>query len=126
MSKSEQEIEDRKIELILGNLLRVGIIASASVVVIGALIFLFKHGSEVPHYFQFHTQDIGLLSVKELFAEVFALRGHAIMQLGIYMLVATPVLRVAFSLAAFIYERDFMYVLFTLIVLSVLLYSLFG
>jgi uncharacterized membrane protein len=126
MGKAEQEIQDRKIELILGNLLRVGVITSASVVMLGAIIFIYKHGSEIPHYFRFYEQDFNLLSVKQMFEGVLSLHGFSIMQLGIFLLVATPVLRVIFSVVAFIYERDLMYVIFTIIVLSVLLYSLFG
>lgn len=126
MTKVEQEIQDRRIELILGNLLRIGVITSASVVLLGAIIFIYRHGSEIPHYFQFHKQDFNLLSVKEMFEGILSFHGLSLMQLGIFLLVATPVLRVVFSVVAFIYERDLMYVIFTLIVLSVLLYSLFG
>jgi uncharacterized membrane protein len=48
------------------------------------------------------------------------------MQLGLLLLIATPIARVAFSAVAFAIEGDKMYVLFTLIVFGVLLYSLFG
>jgi uncharacterized membrane protein len=48
------------------------------------------------------------------------------MQLGLLLLIATPIARVMFSAVAFAMERDRMYVGFTLIVLAVLLYSLFG
>jgi uncharacterized membrane protein len=48
------------------------------------------------------------------------------MQLGLLVLIATPITRVAFSVFAFFYERDWKYVVFTLIVLGLLLYSLLG
>jgi len=48
------------------------------------------------------------------------------MQLGLLLLIATPIARVMLSAIAFAVERDRMYVLFTLIVLTVLMYSLFG
>jgi uncharacterized membrane protein len=51
---------------------------------------------------------------------------RAIMQLGLLLLIATPIIRVMFSVAAFSIEGDRMYVCFTLLVLTVLLYSLFG
>jgi uncharacterized membrane protein len=44
--------------------------------------------------------------------------------LGILILIATPVARVAFSVFAFAEERDRMYVIVTLIVLALLLFSL--
>jgi uncharacterized membrane protein len=56
----------------------------------------------------------------------FAGQARSIMQLGLLLLIATPIARVIFSVFAFAIEGDRMYVIFTLIVLSVLLYSLFG
>jgi uncharacterized membrane protein len=46
------------------------------------------------------------------------------MQLGLLILIATPLARVAFSVAAFATEHDWTYVAVTLIVLAVLLYGL--
>ena len=54
------------------------------------------------------------------------LSGGAIIQLGLLILIATPVARVAFSAVAFAIERDYLYVWITLFVLAVLLYSLLG
>jgi uncharacterized membrane protein len=48
-----------------------------------------------------------------------------VIMLGLLLLVATPVARVVFSVAGFLRERDFLYVVLTLIVLAVLLSSLF-
>jgi uncharacterized membrane protein len=53
-----------------------------------------------------------------------ALDPAAIIQLGLLILIATPVARVAFSVFAFAQERDWLYVVVTLIVLGLLLYSL--
>ena len=55
-----------------------------------------------------------------------AVRGRAIIQLGLLLLIATPVARVAFSLVAFLRERDRAYVLITSFVLALLLVSLAG
>ena len=52
--------------------------------------------------------------------------GQAIIQFGLLLLIATPVARVAFAAIGFAMERDYLYVVITLIVLVVLLYSLFG
>jgi uncharacterized membrane protein len=46
-------------------------------------------------------------------------------QLGVLLLIATPVARVAFSALAFARQRDYTYVALTLFVLAVLLCSLF-
>jgi uncharacterized membrane protein len=44
--------------------------------------------------------------------------------LGLLLLIATPVARVAFSVIGFALEKDWMYVVITLIVLALLIYSL--
>jgi uncharacterized membrane protein len=49
-----------------------------------------------------------------------------LIQLGLLLLIATPVARVAFSAAAFAMQRDRLYVVVALIVLAVLMYSLMG
>lgn len=39
--------------------------------------------------------------------------GAAIIQLGVIVLIATPVIRVAFSAISFLIERDYLYVFIT-------------
>jgi uncharacterized membrane protein len=77
-------------------------------------------------YRTFRSEPDELKTVHEIVR--FAFRGHpmGIMQLGLLILIATPILRVIFSMVAFAIEGDRMYVLFTTIVLAVLMYSLFG
>jgi uncharacterized membrane protein len=74
----------------------------------------------------FTRQLSSLKSVVGILHYAFVLRGRGIIQLGLLLLIATPVARVAFSIFGFAAEGDRMYVAFTLIVLTVLLYSLFG
>ncbi len=117
---------DEKMEVIISNLLRTGVMLSAAVVVVGGTIFLARHGTERPAYRFFHGEPADLRTVSGIFGQVFALRGRGIIQLGLLLLIATPVARVGFAAWGFAKERDWMYVGFTLIVLAVLLYSLFG
>jgi uncharacterized membrane protein len=48
----------------------------------------------------------------------------ALIQLGLFLLIATPVARVILSVAAFAVERDRVYVAITTLVLAILLYSI--
>ncbi len=125
MKSSKQKLEDRNVELVLGNLLRIGVIVSSVIVVLGAIIFLAKYGHKVPHYILFQKKPYNLTVVKNFWNELIALHGLAIIQLGIFCLVATPVLRVVFSVFAFLIQKDYLYVAFTIIVLLILLYSIF-
>jgi uncharacterized membrane protein len=117
---------DFRIEVIVGILLRTGVIIAASVVLFGGVLYLWRYGHEIPNYTAFHGEPESLKSPVEIFQGVVRLSARAIIQLGLLLLIATPVARVLFSAIAFLFERDYMYVTITLIVLCVLLYSLFG
>ena len=117
---------DKTIEEIVGTLLRVGVSLSASVVAIGAAIYLARHGREPANYRVFHGEPSDLRSLSGIVRDAFHLRGRGIIQLGLLLLIATPVARVAFSIWGFAEEHDRLYMIFTGIVLIVLLYSLLG
>ncbi len=117
---------DQRIENILGNLLRAGVLLSALVVLIGGVIYLLRHGRSPMEFGVFRGEPADLRGVRGIIRETVALRGRGIIQLGLLLLIATPVARVAFSIFGFAEERDRMYVVFTLIVFSILLYSLIG
>jgi uncharacterized membrane protein len=117
---------DQRIENILGNLLRAGVLLSALVVSIGGLVYLLRHGHAPVDFRVFHGESSDLRNAHGIVRDALALRSRGIIQLGLLLLIATPVARVAFSIFGFAEERDRMYVVFTLIVFSILLYSLVG
>ena len=117
---------DERFEGVLGNVLRWGVMASAVVVAAGAIIFLLRHGSEAPAYHVFRGEPSDLRTVSGIAAAVRSGRGRGLVQLGLLLLIATPVSRVALSVVVFALKADRRYVLITLFVLGVLLYSLFG
>ena len=117
---------DREIEDIVGDLLRTGVTLSALVVAVGAAIYLVRHGRSPAEYRVFRGEPSDLRSVSGIVRDAFALRGRGIIQLGLLLLIATPVARVAFSIWGFAEEHDRMYMIFTGIVLAILLYSLLG
>ena len=122
---STQNWNDHRIEVIIGALLRAGVILSATVVLFGAVVYLARHGGEIPNYSVFRGEPENLTSVIAIFHGAMGMSGRAIIQLGLLLLIATPVARVLFSAIAFAIERDYLYVVITLIVLGILLFSLF-
>lgn len=118
--------EGHKIEMIIGRLLQIGVGISAITVAFGAIVYLAHHGMERASFATFRGEPHSLTSFAGVFSGVAAFQGTAIIQLGLLMLIATPVARVLFSLLAFLHERDWLYGFFTLIVLSVLGYGLFS
>ena len=117
---------DERVETIMGNLLRAGVVLAAAVVLVGGLVHLLRHGADQAGYHLFRGEPAGLRSIRGIVAEASTLRGRGIIQLGLLLLIATPVARVAFSVYAFARQGDRIYVVVTLIVLTLLLYGLAG
>jgi uncharacterized membrane protein len=117
---------DRKVEDLVANLLRAGVFLSALIVFVGAVVYLARHGGESADYRVFHGEPNRLRTIPWVLREAFAFQGRGIIQLGLLLLIATPVARVALSIFGFAAERDRMYVGFAAMVLVILLYSLFG
>lgn len=117
---------DQKIEDIIGNLLRIGVGTAAAVVLVGAAAYLFRHGFGHANYRVFRGEPSDLRTLRGIVRAASGLHPRGIIQLGLVLLIATPVARVAFSVFAFAVERDRMYVVFTLMVLGILILSLAG
>jgi uncharacterized membrane protein len=117
---------DRRLEHVIGNLLRAGVFLAALVVLAGGIIYLIHQGRLPADYRIFQGEPTDLRQIGGIFHESMALDGRGIIQFGLLLLIATPVARVAFCIFGFAAERDRMYVVFTLIVLLILLYSLVG
>lgn len=113
-------------DIVIGNLLRSGLLLSALTVSVGAVIYLVRHGHSPTEYRIFRGEPSDLLSVRGILRDALALRGKGIIQLGLLFLIATPVARVAFSIFGFAEEKDRLYVLIASVVLLVLAYSLIG
>jgi uncharacterized membrane protein len=123
---TQPKLDDRRIELMLGNLLRLGVMLAAFVVVAGAAVYLARHAFEPANYSVFHGEAAALRTAPAIVLGALHLNGKSVIQFGLLLLIATPVARVIFSAIGFVIERDYLYVALTLIVLAVLLYSLIG
>ncbi|HEY6249795.1 MAG TPA: DUF1634 domain-containing protein [Candidatus Angelobacter sp.] len=114
---------DYKIEQIIGNLLRSGVVLSAVVVFVGGVMYLVQHRAQPADYHTFHEPPAQLRSVQGTVQGAFKLQSDGIMQLGLLLLILTPIARVVFSAVGFVKEGDRMYVEITLVVLAVLIFS---
>ncbi len=124
MSSARSRWTDERVETIIGNLLRAGVILSALIVVAGGIVFLLRHGGEPAGHKTFAGEPERLRSLGGIVRDALAGHGRGIIELGLLVLIATPVARVAFAVVAFALQRDRLYVAITLVVLSVLVYSL--
>lgn len=116
--------EDFALEQRLGTLLRAGVILSACVTLVGGIMYLASHGMAPTSYHIFAGEPAGLRTVSGVIAGAARLDSASIIQLGVLLLIATPVARVFISVIGFARERDWMYVGCSLIVLALLCYGL--
>ncbi len=126
MAAPTPRITDEEIERIMGNLLRTAVLVSAAVVLVGGIVYLSRHAGEAPDYNVFRGEPASFRTFTGIVQSVENARGRGIIQAGILLLIATPVARVALGVAAFALQRDRLYVTVSLIVLTVLLYSILG
>ena len=121
----------RKIEFAISLVLRVGVILSVSVIAIGLAVMFYHHGD--------YTSITGHVSYRSLTSRTTPfphtlgqLRtslahgdGRGVVVLGVFLLILTPILRVAVGVVSFLYEKDVPMALVTLFVLVVLIGSFF-
>ena len=117
-------MNDQKMEISIGQLLRTGVLIAATVVFIGGLMYLNQTRGPRPNYSTFHGEAPELRSPTEIVQNLSIHNSQAIIQLGLLLLIATPVARVAFAAFGFFLEKDWLYVIISLIVFAVLMYSL--
>jgi len=115
---------DQRLEVAISVLLRTGVTISAAVVLLGGVCYLSKHGHEQPAYQTFQGTPEQLRSFTGVIHAAGPSNCSAIIQVGLLLLVLTPVARVIFSLVGFGMAHDRTYVVLTSIVLAILIYSL--
>jgi uncharacterized membrane protein len=98
------------VERVIRWILLCGIVVSVALMAAG-LVLGVAGGSGLPR---------GVVPLAELPRALVALRPAAYLSLGLIVLIGTPFVRVAGSLAVFVRERDGRYVLVTAIVLAVM------
>ena len=120
--------DPESMNLIIGRVLRDGVLVSAAVTVLGTIGLAVSHGSldisgfityspSVPH----DGFDVGLSGLASGLA---SFSPFSWIELGVILLIATPVSRVLVSVFLFAAERDKLYVAITAVVLTLLLFSM--
>ncbi|MBG1241177.1 DUF1634 domain-containing protein [Nostoc sp. NZL] len=124
---------DQQLKYLLSNFLKYGVLIASSVVLLGGILYLIHHGAEPAgyHFFQGEPSEfsspVGVVKAVLSGSDAYGgLRLRGIIQLGLLLLIATPIVRVFISLLAFLLQREYIYVIVTLLVLSSLIYSLVG
>jgi uncharacterized membrane protein len=125
-SPRNDKFDDVRVEGIIGSLLRGGVVTAAIVVLAGGILYLAHFGMTRPDFGAFRGEPAHLRNIDGILSAANHGDSRGLIQLGLLLLIATPVARVAFSVYAFARERELKYVLFALVVFGLLCYSLFG
>jgi uncharacterized membrane protein len=121
----KQPLNDFDIEATMGRLLRIGVVAAACIVACGALLFLLQHGSDLADHHNFSGEPGALTHPARIVRHAFAWQSDAIIQLGLLLLILTPVARIIFAIVGFFLEKDYLYVAIGIIILYIILTSYF-
>lgn len=117
-------LKDDQLDRWMSHLLQAGVLIAAITMMVGGDLYLMRHGGEVPDYRNFHGVLPALKQVRGIWRGVLAGHAREAIQLGVLLMIATPVMRVAFAVAAFALERDWLYTGISCVVLSLLAYAL--
>src|ERR1700761_5339505 len=101
------KFKDTDMQAIIGWVLRAGVFVSMLVVFIGGVIYLSRHSTEHIDYHEFKGVPDFVHTLPGIFHGILDGRGRAIIQAGIILLIATPVLRIIFSAVGFMIEKDY-------------------
>lgn len=117
-------MDDRRLENTMGNLLRIGVLLAAGLVTIGALVYLAQHYADHASFSTFQLETTDLRTVAGIVRLAAHFDSAGLIQLGLLLLIATPVARVIFAVIGFALEHDRLYVVVSCIVLVILVISL--
>jgi uncharacterized membrane protein len=115
---------DKRIETLVGTMLRTGVMIAATVVLAGGVLFLVQNRGPRTNFHRFHGEPAHLMRLSGIVHGVATGDARSIIMLGLLLLIATPVARVGMCVAGFVFERDRLYVAISGLVMAILLYSL--
>jgi uncharacterized membrane protein len=123
MGAPKKTIQDKDLELIIGQLLRYGVLLSSLIVVAGGIVYLIRHGYQQPAFDTFRGEPDKMRKPLEMLKAIGHGEGRPLIALGLLLLILTPIARIVFSIFGYLLEKDYLYVLITFFVLGVILWN---
>ncbi|OPA74795.1 hypothetical protein BVG16_22870 [Paenibacillus selenitireducens] len=104
-------------ELFVSRVLRIGVLCSGFVILVGILWFLISGDSGYPG-------DVYPTTLMEMFEGAVQGKPFAVMLIGLFLLILTPILRVGITVLVFVKAKDSLYIGITSLVFVILIISL--
>jgi uncharacterized membrane protein len=120
-----KDFDDRRMEIIMGRVLQIGVLLASFVMLAGGIIYTLAHHAETPNYRVFSSEPQNMRHMGGIIDGIRTADPAAIIQLAVLLLIATPIARVVFALIGFTIERDKLYMFVSSAVLAVLLFGFF-
>lgn len=117
-------VSDESLEIAIGRMLQSGVLLAAAVVFVGGILYLFHASGPRPDYSHFRGVPVALRTPSGIWHGVLHGDAESVIQFGLLLLIATPVMRVILAGVGFLMEHDWLYFWVSATVLAVLLYSL--
>ncbi|MGH9587294.1 MAG: DUF1634 domain-containing protein [Acidobacteriaceae bacterium] len=117
-------LTDEKLDIAIGRTMQAGVLLAALIVLIGGIMYLLHAGGPRPDYSHFRGVPEHLRTPGGIWSGIMRGDSQSVIQLGLLVLIATPVVRVVLAGAGFLLERDRLYFWVSAIVFAVLCYSL--
>lgn len=112
-------------EIVIGYTMRIGLIISIMIVLVGGILYLVQFGNQPIHYQVFDHHTSSLMSVSGIVRKALNLSSIGLIQFGLLVLVLTQVIRVLLTAVLFIKQRDYIFIAISLGIFFVLVYSIF-
>ncbi|MBS2005797.1 MAG: DUF1634 domain-containing protein [Cyanobacteria bacterium SZAS TMP-1] len=127
MTGGNTDLADNKdMQLTVSRMLNLGLVLSSLVVLIGGVLLMVERGSIPIDFKALHGEALTLASLPAIVARALSFEPTAVIQIGLFLLVATPFARVALSIVLFLKKADYLYVGITSLVLLILIFAVSG
>ena len=117
-------MDDKRLENLIGKLLRVGVLSAAAVVTVGGIAYLYGHHSQKVNFRTFVPDGHTMRTLAGIAHSAMQLQPEGLIQFGLLLLIATPIARVVMATIGFALEKDRLYTVVSAIVLAILIFSL--
>lgn len=120
------------IQQLIGNTLRIGVTLACAIALVGGLLYLLQHGGEpAKDYSHFpctasDAERAAYTTLGGIWHSLCAMTAVGWIQTGVIVLILTPIIRVALSLADFVQERDWLYAAISAVVLAIIISNSVG
>ena len=116
-------VTDKEMEVSIAEMLRFGVSLSAVFVFLGGVLYLRRPWLAAPNDEHFVAGTESIRGIDAVLRGAIHLDAKSVIDLGILVLIATPIVRVVFCIVGFARQKSRVYVLISTSVFAILIYS---